>query len=114
MHFNTLNVTNNKNDGSQRVKSEAKMNKSEKALATKKDKLRSRYCKQCDQMIIYDGTQGRKEFCNPACKMAYHRRLKAYHERWYGKPAAKPVYDRTVQQMINIAWANMVDVESAL
>lgn len=88
--------------------------KAQKALASKKDKLRSRYCKHCDQMIIYDGTQGRKVFCNDACKMAYHRKVKKWQERWNPKPAPRPAPDRTGQQMINIAWAHLVDLETAL
>ena len=88
--------------------------KREKSLETKKDKLRSRYCEHCDQMIVYDGTQGRKKFCNDACKMAYHRRLKAYEARWSPKPAPKPAPDRTAQQLVNIAWAHLADVETAL
>lgn len=114
MHFNTLSVTNDKNDGSQWVKIEAKMNKREKSIATKKDKLRSKYCQQCDQMIIYDGTQGRKKFCNDACKMAWHRRVKAYEARWNPKPAQLPAPNRTAQQMINIAYAALAELETAL
>lgn len=88
-------------------------NSSKKAIETKKDKLRSRYCKQCDQMIIYNGTQGRKQFCNPACKMAYHRKLNAWEKKWYPQPESV-VMDRSAQQIINIAWAGLAELETAL
>jgi hypothetical protein len=110
-----LDVTNNKIDGSVWVKNGVKTmkTKAEKALETKNDKLRSRYCLNCDQMIICKGTQGRQKFCNAACKMAYHRDLAKQRARWSPKPAARPAPDRTAQQFVNIAWANMADVETA-
>ena len=88
--------------------------KREKALATKKDKLRSKYCKHCDQMIVYDGTQGRKKFCDDACKMAYHRAVKAYWQRVNPALERKTVFDRSAQQIINIVWAHLAEVETAL
>jgi hypothetical protein len=116
MTYNTLNVTNNKNNGSERLKKGLKtmQTKAEKAKATKKDKLRSRYCEHCDQMIVYDGTQGRKKFCNDACKMAHHRRLKEYRERWNPTPAPKPDPNRVAQQYVNVAWAHLAEIETAL
>ena len=81
-----------------------------KALESKKDKLRSRYCLNCQQMIVYDGTQGRKKFCNPACKMAYHR----YFKQFDPKPAPRATLDRSAQQIINIAWAHLAELETAL
>lgn len=88
--------------------------KREKALATKKDKLRSRYCVACGQMIIYDGTQGRKRFCNNACKMSYHRWKQKHDEIRLGKREQRPAPDRTAQQMVNAVYANLAELETAL
>lgn len=84
--------------------------RAEKALETKKDKLRSRYCLHCDQMIVRDGTQGRKKFCNNACKMAYHR----YMHQWDEKPVHTPDPNRVAQQMVNVVYAHLAEIETAL
>lgn len=83
--------------------------RAEKALDTKLDTLKQKYCLNCGMGIIRNGTQGRKRFCNDACKQS--------HYRWRKSLDPKPVqrtYDRTAQQMINVAWAHLADVETAL
>lgn len=88
--------------------------KRQKALATKKDTLKQAYCQYCSAGIIRDGTQGRKKFCNDACKMKYHRAVKAYRQRINPAPERKAVFDRSAQQIINIAWSHLAEMETAL
>lgn len=114
MNSNTLRVTNDKIGGSQRVKNGAcnmdtNKTRAEKSLETKKDRFKQKYCLHCGSGIIRNGTQGRKQYCNDACKQADYRWRKSLNP----KPVL-PVVDRTAQQMINIAWAHLAELETAL
>jgi hypothetical protein len=83
----------------------------EKAIATKRNQLRSKTCPQCGMYFDVNGFQHQKRYCSAACKVAYHRAYKRLIEEYGLKfPDPRPTTpQKTDSQKIYEAWRGALE-----
>lgn len=83
----------------------------EKAIATKREQLRSKTCPQCGMYFDVNGFQHQKRYCSAACKMARHRAHKRFMDEYVEKyeAPAPPAPKKTDSQKIFEAWRGALE-----